>query len=273
MRLGLEAGKETLDLAVELGVRGVPIAAAALVDDGVDATLAPLTQRGLAVCQIGAMGFNPLSDDTAAQQRQAETLRHAIALAGDAGCAYIAIGPGNHHRSGFLHYDDRNFQDAAITRMAEALKPMIELAEKHNVRLTIEPYLKGVINSPDRFKALHALVNSDALRANVDPSSLYDFWDAVAPAAMVQRVCTGLAGHVGLVHLKEIGIDEGLHIHMALTPIGQGRTDWAQLLKLVEPHVPDDSWVILEHALSADEARASVAIIRDAAQQAGVTLT
>ena len=42
MRLGLDAGKDTLDLAVELGIRGVPISADRLARDGVGATLAPL---------------------------------------------------------------------------------------------------------------------------------------------------------------------------------------------------------------------------------------
>ena len=50
MRLGLEAGKDTHDLAVELGIKGVPISAEQLVRDGVEATLAPLRARGLQVC-------------------------------------------------------------------------------------------------------------------------------------------------------------------------------------------------------------------------------
>ncbi|MEX0886937.1 MAG: sugar phosphate isomerase/epimerase family protein [Phycisphaeraceae bacterium] len=273
MRLGIEAGKDTLDVAAELEVKGVPISAGLLVKDGVDAVLAPLQERGLAVCQIGSTGFNPLSDDADAQRAQAGVLRQAIPLARETGCRYITIGPGNHHPSGFAHYDARNFTDDAIAQMAEAIKPMIELAEKHDVCLSVEPYLKGAINSAERFKALHARVGSDALRANVDPSSLYDFWDVVDPAAKVAATCTGLAGHVGIVHLKEIGIDPGVHIKMGLKPIGEGTTDWAQLLKLVAPHVPDDSWVLLEHVLSAEEARVSVERIRAAAREAGVSLT
>ena len=34
-----------------------------LVDQGVDAALAPLQDRGLEVCQVAAFGFNPLADD------------------------------------------------------------------------------------------------------------------------------------------------------------------------------------------------------------------
>ena len=71
MRLGLEAGKYTLDLAAELGIAGVPISAGSLVEEGVEATLAPLRERGLQVCQIGAFGYNPLSTDRERQAQQA----------------------------------------------------------------------------------------------------------------------------------------------------------------------------------------------------------
>ena len=64
MRLGIDAGKHTQDVAVEHGIRGVPISADQLVNEGVEATLAPLNARGLQVCQIGAFGFNPLSTDS-----------------------------------------------------------------------------------------------------------------------------------------------------------------------------------------------------------------
>ena len=101
MRLGLEAGKDTLDLAVELGIRGVPISADALVKEGVEATLAPLRARGLEVCQIGAFGYNPLSSDTERQAAQTALLEQAIPLAPETGCTYITICGGNRHPSGF----------------------------------------------------------------------------------------------------------------------------------------------------------------------------
>lgn len=67
MRLGVEVGKHTHDVAVGHGIRGVPISADQLVNAGVAETLAPLNERGLQVCQIGAFGFNPLSVDGEAQ--------------------------------------------------------------------------------------------------------------------------------------------------------------------------------------------------------------
>lgn len=272
MQLGLEAGPHTQDLAVELGITGVPIAAEPLVNDGVAATLAPLRAQDVRVCQIGAFGYNPLSEDREAQAHQTKVLRRAIPLAPETGCPYIVICGGNYHPSGFGAGDRRNFTDAALDEVARALEPLLALAEEHGVKLSIEPYLKTAIHSPERFLALHQRLGSDALRVNVDVTSLYAYWDLWDPRETVAHVCTALAGHYGLGHLKEVALDEGFHIHAGLAPLGQGPTDWAQVLRLMAPHLPADSWVILEHVQTPEEGRASVALLRDAAHEAGVTL-
>jgi hypothetical protein len=89
----------------------------------------------------------------------------------------------------------------------------------------------------------------------------------------VEHICTALAGHYGLGHVKGVALKEGFHIHAALTPITEDPTDWAQVLRLMSPHMPEDSWTILEHVLSPEEGRASVAHLRAAAASADVTLT
>ena len=61
-------------------------------------------------------------------------------------------------------------------------------------------------------------------------------------------------------------------VNPLVTPLGQGNTDWAEMLRLIAPHVPNDSWVILEHVLSADEGRASLKLLRSLAEEAGVEL-
>lgn len=272
MRLGLEAGEYTLDLAEEHGIRGVPIAAQQLIDDGVDATLAPLAARGLEVCQIGAFGYNPLSTDTEQQARESELLEQAITLAPATGCRYIVIGPGNYHPSGFGDVDPRNYEDEALDVMAAALKPMAALAEQHDVFLSFEPYLKAAVHGPGSYLALHERVGSRALKANVDPTSLYTYWDVLDPQASLEKTCEGFAGHYGLVHIKEVGLEEGFHIRMGLTPLAKGRSDWVRLLRYAGRHLADDAWVVLEHVLSPDEGRDSIRIVRDAAKAAGVIL-
>ncbi|MBN1138906.1 MAG: Gfo/Idh/MocA family oxidoreductase [Anaerolineae bacterium] len=55
-------------------------------------------------------------------------------------------------------------------------------------------------------------------------------------------------------------------------PAGAGMTDWSQMLRLMAPHMPEDSWVILEHVQTSGEARSSLRLLRAAAVEARVTL-
>jgi sugar phosphate isomerase/epimerase len=272
MRLGLEAGGHTLELAVQHDIKGVPIYMDQLANDGVEKTLAPLKERGLEVCQIGAFGYNPLSTDEAEQVRQTVMLEQIIPMANDTGCSYIVICGGNYHPSGFGAADARNFTPQALERIAQKLSPLVNLAEKHNVKLSIEAYLKTTINSPLAFLALWQKINSDALRVNIDVTSLYDARDVWNSTKTVEGICTSLARHYGLGHIKDIKLEEGFHIHMGLGPLGSSNTDWSQVLRLMAPHMPEDSWLILEHVFTPEEADSSLKLLRDAAMKAGVTL-
>lgn len=272
MRLGIEAGKYTLDIAVKHAIKGVPIHMDSLINTGVEKTLAPLKERGLEVCQIGAFGYNPLSPDEAAQSHQTKMLEQVIPIANDTGCPYIVICGGNYHPSGFAAADLRNFQSGTLDKIAKKLEPLIKLAEKHKVKLCIEAYLKTAIHSPETFLALWQKIGSNALRVNIDVTSLYDvrdFWNA---SKTVEHICTSLAGHYGLGHIKDIKLNQGFHIHMDLGPLGSSNTNWSQVLSLMSPHMPEDSWLILEHVATPEEADLGVTVLREAALQAGVNL-
>jgi sugar phosphate isomerase/epimerase len=160
-----------------------------------------------------------------------------------------------------------------LDEIARELKPLLTLAEKYGVKLSIEPYLKTAIYAPERFLALREKVGSDALRINIDVTSFYDYWDMWDSRETDEQVCTRLAGHYGLGHIKGIALNEGFHIHIGLAPISAGNTDWSAVLRLMNPHLPADSWVILEHVATPEEARASLTLLREAATKAGVHLS
>ena len=69
-------------------------------------------------------------------------------------------------------------------------------------------------------------------------------------APKVERICNGLAAHYGLGHLKGAALKDSVHIHAELAPITYDTTDWAQTLCLMAPHMPADSWLILERRSS-----------------------
>ncbi len=273
MNFGIEAGKHTHDVASRFGIRGVPINAEMLANTGIESTLAPLRERSLQPCQIGAFGFNPLSPDVAGQEKQQAILEQIIPLAAKTGCPYIVISGGNYHRSTFGGVDRRNFGEDAIDEFARHLEPLVSLAEQYGAILSIEPYLKCVIGSADAFLKLKARLPSRSLRANLDPTSLYRFEDLIDPASLVADLCDKLGPHAGLVHIKEVALADGFLLHAGLAPLGSGPTDWADFLNRIAPHTPADSWVILEHVATPEEAKASVQLLRQVAESLGIKLT
>lgn len=272
MRLAIEAGSNTLSIAVKENIKGVPIFSDQLLEDGVEKTLAPIKEKGLEVCQIGAFGFNPLSPE-AEFQEQTKKLEQIIPLAAQINCPYITITGGNYHPSGFLAGDPRNNDEAALNKISARLKPVLAIAEAHKVNLCIEPYLKAAINSPEQFLKLKDLVSSVALKINIDVTSLYDYLDMLNPNPKVAHICTQLAGHYGLIHIKDVALKEGFHIHIDLAPLGSSATDWSCFLSLIAPNFPDDSWIILEHLASAEEAAQSLLFLKAAATKAKLRLS
>jgi sugar phosphate isomerase/epimerase len=272
MKLALEAGPATLDLARELAVPGVPLDADTLLRDGPAAALAPLRERGLAPCQIGAFFFNPLDPDLAARAAAAERVARLIPLAAEAGCPFIAFAAGSRASDIFGGSHPGNLQDNALADAAASLAPLAALASRHSVRLSLEPHVRSVLSTPERGASLCARVGSPALRVTFDVTNFYGFFDLLDPESMRVRCETALAPCCGIVHFKEIALAPGFHLHAGLTPMGSGPTDWRAVLGTAAKIAPADSWLLVEHCGSADEARASIALVRAAASELGLSL-
>lgn len=270
IRLGLEAGADTRDIAIRNQVSGVPIGAHDLVETGAAAIKGELASSGLSVCQVGAFGYNPLHPDADVLQREGAILAEALRQAPETGCPYVVICGGNYHPTGFLGADRRNHLSETLERIAEELRPYLAICETHGSRLCIEPYLKTAINSPARFIALKALCGSPALRVNLDVTSLYDYAALIAPEEANCRTIAALGPHCGLVHLKEVALLEGFHLHAGLAPMGAGATNWQEVVEQSAPYLTDDAWMIIEHVASAHEAEQSIALVRGILSGAGL---
>ena len=207
MRLGIEAGEHTFVLAERYGLRNVPISVDDLVNQGAEKVMEPIRARGLEVCQIGAMGYNPLSPDSGAVESQTKSLKRGIELAPETGCGVIAISCGSFAPSANGAHHRDNFSEKALSGMAEALRPLLGLAENNGVKLSVEAYVKGVIHSPESFDRLYEKCESSAVRINLDITSLYDLKDLIDPDPICRSAIPKMKGKVGIVHLKGIAPD------------------------------------------------------------------
>jgi len=272
MRLGLDAGNGSPEIAAELGIKGVPIKADSLVNEGVKATMAPLLERKLEACQIMAFGYNPLSANKDNLDKQRSIIEKAISFAPETGAKNIIIAGGNYHESLFGCVDARNLTEEALDEVALDLKPLVILAEKQGVYICIKPYLKTVISTPERFLALQKRVGSNALRVCCDVVNFYTYNEMIDPLPKAKQVCSTLAGHYGSGNIKDVKLKEGFHIHIELASLKEGVTNWSEVIKMMVPNIPEDGWLMLEHVLSLEEAKDSLELVRNTADQAGIFL-
>jgi len=231
-----------------------------------------LRERQLVPCQIGAFFFNPLSSDIAARRLAAAKIARLIPLAAEVNCPWIAFAGGSLHPDIFGGADPANLHEAALAAAVHELTPLAALAAQYGVRLTLEPHLRSILATPERAAELCARVGSPALRVTFDVTNYYDFFALLDSDDIARRCGIALATHTGMIHLKEIALTGGFHLHASLVPIGQGRTDWAQVLSTAGSIAPADSWVLIEHCTNLAEARQSVACIRAAARSTDLDL-
>ena len=243
-----------------------------MLDKGLAATLAPLQEAALKPCQSGAFFLNPLHPSAGELDQAIERMQRLIPLAAEAGCPWIAFAGGSYNPDIFGGSDPRNLQPRALDDAARVLEPLARLAEKHQVRLSLEPHIRSVLATPERAAELCSKVGSPALRVTWDPSNFYDFFDLIDADPMLERCARALAPWCGLVHFKEVALSGGFHLHAGLVPMGQGRTDWAKALSVVSPIAPRDGWLVVEHCGSEAEAMASIALVRTAAQGQGIAV-
>lgn len=273
MKLGLQTEVETVALACELKVRGVPLPGGVwgLAQKGARLAVAPLVSAGLEVCQIGAFDFNPLSADRARQAKLRDVLEKAIPEAPATGCPFIVIGGGNYEPSAAgdpLGHPD-NFTEAGLDALARELAPWVKRAECHGVKLVVEPEIHWVVSTPERFLRLKEKVGSEALMVNLDVCNLFN-WEAMwQPTETVTHLCKTLAGHYSAVHCKDLTVRAGAHLHIDEAPFGKGRVDWKTALRFIGETLPEEGYVILEHVKTAEHARSGVALLRDRVRSAG----
>lgn len=272
MRLGLAVGPHSIDVAVEEGVKGVPVNLPRLAEESVGTVLAPLQDKGLAVCQISAFMFNPLSPDEAKREQARAWMEAAIPKAADTGCPHILICGGNYDPSNFMKGHAGNFTDEALDAAATGLEPLVKLAERHGAKIQVEPYIHTVVNTPERFLQLKEKIGAEALTVTLDVCNFYEYRDMYRPTEYARRVCEALAGHFGTVHAKDMKLEPGFHIHINECPLGEGVTDWATALGIIAETMPADGWVVLEHAKTPEDTRTGLRNLRAAAERAGVVL-
>lgn len=240
--------EETVERIAGLGYRGIEILAdvphawpAGLLDSRKDAIRECLVRHGLTISNINAFMMNAVADsrqpywhpswiESYAPYRaiRREHTKRALTLAHDLGAPHITTEPGGPLEPG------QTWDQAAVTFYDE-LMPAVEVAERLQVGLLIEPEPDLMIERFDQYQAFVERIDSPWVGLNFDVGHAYcvgedpQYW--VARMAPVTR-------HY---HLEDIA---ATRVHKHLIP-GRGAIDFEATLSAIQS-TGYDGWLTVE---------------------------
>ncbi|MEY8354639.1 sugar phosphate isomerase/epimerase [Lachnospiraceae bacterium 54-53] len=145
----------------------------------------------------------------------------------------------------------------SLDQVADVLGPMVELAEKHDVKLCFEncPLMGNIAISPVMWSQIFDRLGSDLAGLAYDPSHLV--WEMIDPYTPIKE----FKDRIFHVHAKDTAIDrEQLSRAGILTDFswwsyripGRGELDWKKLIGLLK-EIGYDGTISLEHEDAAYE--------------------
>lgn len=138
--------------------------------------------------------------------------------------------------------------------LLEAMEIAIEIAERYDIDLGIEPELANVINSPEKAHRLIAELGSPRLKIVMDPANLFEIATLEEQRSTVSAAIDLLADRIVMAHAKDRNPDG------SFATAGKGVLDYAHYLDRLKAVGFDGS--LVTHGLSAAEAAGVAAFLQ-----------
>lgn len=207
--------------------------------------------------QISSLTYcrNYLSSDTDEAASHLEELKKRILFAGELGIEKIVTSTGINKTIEEGIYDKadsiRRTPVRSLEQFVETFKPIVELAEKNNVKLAFEncPLMGNIAISPVMWRSIFERLDSSMVGLAYDPSHLV--WQFIDPYAPILE----FKNRIFHVHAKDTEIDEArLKESGILTDFdwwryripGHGLLDWKKLIELLRV-AGYDKTISIEH--------------------------
>jgi sugar phosphate isomerase/epimerase len=146
-----------------------------------------------------------------------------------------------------------------------SMETVVEVANRHDIDLGIEPELANVINSAEKARRLMDEIGSRRLKIVLDPANLFETASIDDQRRVVSKAIDLLAGRIVMVHAKD-RTEDG-----RFTTAGNGVLDYSHFLSRLKSAGFDGP--IVTHGLAASEASEVARFLRRALGEAGIKVT
>lgn len=216
--------------------------------------VAQAAQRtGIALCAVSGT-YNMAHPDAAVR---ADGLRRLEVIA--AGCAGMGIGlitlcTGTRDPDDQWRHHPGNASLEAWRDMRAEMEKAVQIAERYELRLAIEPELANIVDSAAKARRLIDELGSSALTVVLDPANLFERADPREQRCIVADAIELLADRIAIGHAKDRAADG------SFVAAGQGVLDYRHYLRcLRDAGFHGD---LVTHGLSEEEAPRVAAFLR-----------
>ena len=158
------------------------------------------------------------------------------------------------------HHPD-NQTAAAWDDLLASFAVAVQIAERHDVLLGVEPELANVVNSAEAARRLIGDMQSDRIRIVLDPANLFEQADPAVRRHVIEAAIGGLADRIVMAHAKDRAADG------SFATTGQGVIDFDHFLGRLLGVGFDGP--LVTHGLRADEAAGVAGFLQSRLQALG----
>jgi sugar phosphate isomerase/epimerase len=229
----------------------VPPEALAAIRDAVRAT-------GLALAGLSGT-YNMIHPDPAVRAAGLARLETVAAAAAAIGAPLVSLCTGTRDPDDQWRAHPDNATPAAWRDLLAEMEKAATIAERHGLRLGIEPERANVVDSPATARALLDAVPSLSLAIVLDPANLFETAPAAERRDLVSRAVDLLGDRIAMAHAKDR--DAAGEVVAA----GAGGIDFVHFIAALRAAGFDGD--LVAHGMTAAEAPGVAAFLRDAARR------
>lgn len=199
-------------------------------------------QQQVEIAALGAY-VNLLDPDAEARARIIRGFNQCVSFAGEVGAPLICTELGSYHPNGW-EWDPANATDKVFEMALETVLPIAELAEKHGVTLTLEPYVMSAAYSAERLASFLERLDCRAVKVVFDPAGLLTRATMDRQEQVIGEAFKLLEPHIGLVHTQDCRPAARWQDHFDWLGAGNGQVDYKLFMDLLSGSSYDGPFIL-----------------------------
>ena len=220
-----------------------------------DAVRREFEARGLQMAAVSGT-FNMIHPDTAVRRDGLRRLGVLSEACSRAGAPVITLCTGTGDPVDMWREHEDNALPEAWSDLLAGMAEALELAEKHNVTLGIEPEPANVVSSARQARRLLDVYKTPRLKVVMDAANLFHPGDLPRTKYILDEAFDLLGGEIVIAHAKDL-VDEGGLRYLAA---GKGALDYDYYLERLRAAKFDGPLIL--HGLEEDEVAGCLAFLR-----------